>query len=104
MSRSLESLGFRLDFKPEFVVGLGFGRNIRNFRVVVSPDVANDRESNWPDGRYLRQGVRANGWVLLRQVPLGYEIWRQLNGFPPVVADDEPKSNNKASKVKLPKA
>lgn len=75
-----------------------------NFRVVVSPDVANDRESNWPDGRYLRQGVRANGWVLLRQVPLGYEIWRQLNGFPPVVADDEPKSNNKASKVKLPKA
>ena len=75
-----------------------------NFRVVVSPDVGNDGESNWPDGRYLRQGVRANGWVLLRQVPLGYEIWRQLNGFPPVVADDEPKTNNKASKVKLPKA
>ena len=38
----------------------------------------------------LRQGVRVNGWVLLKQVPLGYEIWRLLNGFPPVVADQEP--------------
>ncbi|MGI9472119.1 MAG: HlyD family secretion protein [Rubripirellula sp.] len=74
-----------------------------NFRVVVSPDIGIDGESNWPDGRYLRQGVRSNGWVLLRQVSLGYEIWRQLNGFPPVVADDEPKSNSKGSKVKLPK-
>jgi hypothetical protein len=42
--------------------------------------------------------------VLLKRVPLGYEIWRQLNGFPPVVADDAPKKENgKGSKVKLPK-
>ncbi len=75
-----------------------------NFRVVVTPDNHFDREDGWPDDRYLRQGVRASGWVLLKRVPLGYEIWRQLNGFPPVVADEEPeKSNDKGSKVKLPK-
>jgi multidrug resistance efflux pump len=73
------------------------------FRVIVTPDNHFPREDGWPDDRYLRQGVRANGWVLLKRVPLGYEIWRQLNGFPPVVSDDEPKSG-KGTKVKLPKA
>lgn len=51
------------------------------FRVVVVPD----GEEPWPEARYLRQGVRANGWVLLNQVSLGYELWRQFNGFPPAV-------------------
>ena len=74
-----------------------------NFRILVSPDESANPDVDWPDGRYLRQGVRANGWVLLQQVPLGYEIWRQLNGFPPTVADDEPKTEKK-SKVKLPKS
>jgi multidrug resistance efflux pump len=75
-----------------------------NFRIVVVPDNHFDREDGWPDNRYLRQGVRANGWVLLKQVPLGYEIWRQLNGFPPTVADKEPSgSKDKGGKVKLPK-
>lgn len=74
-----------------------------NFRILVTPDNHLDRENGWPDDRYLRQGVRANGWVLLRRVPLGYEIWRQLNGFPPVISDDEPKKSDKGSKVKLPK-
>lgn len=75
-----------------------------NFRVVVVPDRHFSREDGWPDNRYLRQGVRANGWVLLRQVPLGYEIWRQLNGFPPTVADQEPYGKQaKTPKVKLPK-
>ena len=76
------------------------------FRVIVTADNHFAREDGWPDDRYLRQGVRANGWVLLRRVPLGYEIWRQLNGFPPVVAEDEPAAgkNEKGGKVKLPKA
>ncbi len=75
-----------------------------NFRVVVTPDEDIRGERDWPDDRYLRQGVRANGWVLLKQVPLGYEIWRQLNGFPPVVADEEPaNAKPKGGKVKLPK-
>lgn len=74
------------------------------FRVLVVPDKHFEGESEWPDNRYLRQGVRANGWVLLNEVPIGYEIWRQLNGFPPIISDEEPtKSDDKGSKVKLPK-
>lgn len=57
------------------------------FRVLVEPD---PRDDPWPSNHYLRQGVRANGWVLLNMVPVGWEIWRQFNGFPPVVAPEEP--------------
>jgi len=57
------------------------------FRVLVEPDPNDDP---WPSRRFLRQGVRANGWVLLNVVPIGYELWRQFNGFPPVIAPDEP--------------
>jgi membrane fusion protein, adhesin transport system len=57
------------------------------FRILVEPDPT-DRE--WPSKTYLRQGVRANGWVLLREVSVGFEIWRQFNGFPPVIASTEP--------------
>lgn len=66
------------------------------FRVVVAPkpDVIMregvERSEDWPSNRYLRQGVRANGWILLGVVPLWKEIWRQINGFPPVVSDKEP--------------
>ena len=73
------------------------------FRIQVRPD----GETDWPSHRFLRQGVRANGWVMLQQVPLGYELWRQLNGFPPVIAEDEPTKSgkeDKGSKPKLPKA
>lgn len=70
------------------------------FRILVQPD----GQVEWPSERYLRQGVRANGWVMLQQVPLGYEVWRQLNGFPPSIAKDEPggKDSDK-KKPKLPK-
>ena len=49
------------------------------FRVVVVEDPAEP----WPSDRFLRLGGRARGWVLLNEVRLGYEIWRQLNNFPP---------------------
>ncbi len=67
------------------------------FRVLVQHD-ANDEP--WPTKNYLRQGVRANGWVLLNQVPLGFELWRQFNGFPPVIASTEPGKGKAASKEK----
>jgi multidrug resistance efflux pump len=73
------------------------------FRILVQPD----DETGWPSDRYLRQGVRANGWVMLNQVTLGYEIWRQLNGFPATISKSEPGSgkNNMdgMKKPKLPK-
>jgi hypothetical protein len=57
------------------------------FRILVVPDPDDDP---WPSSTYLRQGVQAKGWVLLRMVPLGWEIWRRFNGFPPVISDTEP--------------
>jgi len=62
--------------------------------------VADPDQPQWPDARYLRQGVRAKGWVLLNRVALGYEIWRQLNGFPPVIADAEPDPDGGDEKTK----
>lgn len=53
------------------------------FRVVVTPDL---NDEPWPQTRFLRQGVRANGWLLLDEVSVAFELWRQLNGFPPSVA------------------
>ena len=58
------------------------------FRILVSPD----GQSEWPSDQYLRQGVRANGWVMLNRVALGYEVWRQLNGFPASISADEPET------------
>jgi multidrug resistance efflux pump len=56
------------------------------FRCQILPDSTDSQ--HWPTERYLRQGVRANGWVLLEQVPLWFEVWRKLNGFPPTVEMD----------------
>lgn len=71
------------------------------FRILVQPD---GTDMPWPDDRFLRQGVRANAWVLLNTVPLWYETWRRLNGFPPVVSFEDSPSGNKESKPpKIPK-
>ncbi len=70
------------------------------FRILITPN-END-STQWPSDRYLRQGVRVNGWVMLRQVSLGYEIWRQLNGFPVILSDEEP-SKSKSKPPKIPK-
>ncbi len=55
-----------------------------NFRVMVVPD---DQEQDWPEARFLRQGLNAKGWILLENVTIGYEIWRVLNGFPPRIPE-----------------
>ena len=68
------------------------------FRVQVKPP----RTRSGPPNDYLRQGVRANGWVMLSQVRLGYEIWRQLNGFPPVISPEEPSGDSKDDQKKVP--
>jgi len=49
------------------------------FRILVEPGP----NAKWPDEEYLRQGVRAQGWVVVKEVSIGYELWRLLNGFPP---------------------
>jgi len=54
------------------------------FRVWVKEDLS---EGGWPTAQYVRLDSRVRGWVLLEEVPLGYEMWRQLNNFPPVNTD-----------------
>lgn len=48
------------------------------YRVLISPD-PNDHK--WPDG--VRVGSGAYTIALLEDVPIWFELWRQLNGFPP---------------------
>ncbi len=48
------------------------------YRVLIVPD---SMDSRWP--KPLGLGSGAYGWILLKDVPVWYEIWRQLNGFPP---------------------
>ena len=71
------------------------------FRILVEPEEMFDGD-RWPEGLYLRQGNQAVGWVFLNRVTLGYELWRQFNGFPPVVAPKPPekKDGGKPPKVK----
>lgn len=48
------------------------------YRVLIAPD---EKEENWP--KQLSIGSGAQTIALLENVPIWYEIWRTLNGFPP---------------------
>ena len=53
------------------------------FRILVTPD---EKDEPWP--KQLRQGSGIKGWVMLDDVPVWYELWRQLNGFPPSLYEE----------------
>lgn len=65
------------------------------FRILVVPDKA---DQPWP--KQIRNGSGTQGWVMLDDVPVWYEIWRQLNGFPPSLYEEpeDTLKNNDASK------
>lgn len=67
------------------------------FRVLIIPDPS-DRP--WPSERFLRQGVRVNGWVILNRVTMAYELWRQLNAFPPQLTEAKPSTDPIRQKLK----
>ena len=48
------------------------------FRVLVSED---SLDKKWP--KQLKMGTGAQGMALLKDVPIWYELWRNINGFPP---------------------
>ncbi len=58
------------------------------FRVLVAEDPA---EKAWPP--QLRMGTGARGMALLKDVPIWYELWRNINGFPPEYYTDERKQD-----------
>lgn len=53
------------------------------FRILVIPDKT---EESWP--KQLRMGSGTKGWVMLNDVPVWFEIWRQLNGFPATLYEE----------------
>jgi multidrug resistance efflux pump len=66
------------------------------YRLLVVPD--QDQEP-WPDA--LRVGSGVYGWAMLDTVPVWYELWRQLNGFPAnYTGQAEPSAENKNTAVK----
>lgn len=53
------------------------------YRILVGPDKDDDQ---WP--KALRVGGGAVGFALMSDVPIWYELWRQVNGFPPDLYTD----------------
>lgn len=61
------------------------------FRVLITED---PKDRKWP--RELRIGGGADGIALLKEVPIFYELWRNINGFPPdYYQPSEKEINNK---------
>jgi membrane fusion protein, adhesin transport system len=60
------------------------------YRVIIVPDTKqrDGKDEPWPSTKYLRPGAEANGWIQLNTVSLGFELWRQFNGFPATVQKD----------------
>lgn len=65
------------------------------YRVLLAPD---PEEEPWPNG--VRIGSGATTLALLDEVPIWYEIWRNLNGFPPDYYEPEIVVENKEKQKK----
>ena len=65
------------------------------FNVWIKEDKTEDP---WPNNNYIRIGSRVKGWILLEEVKLGYEMWRQLNNFPPIPPLQNGNGNGKGAK------
>jgi hypothetical protein len=74
------------------------------YRLLVVPD---PKAEPWPNA--LRIGSGVYGWAILQDVPVWYELWRQLNGFPANYTGDggqlaDVKKENKKSGPKTDEA
>ena len=63
------------------------------YRILIAPDPA---DHPWPE--ILRAGSGAQTLALLDDVPIWFELWRQLNGFPPNYYQGENTDNVKVKK------
>ena len=48
------------------------------YRILVAQD---PKDHSWPEP--IRPGAATNNMALLNDVPIWYELWRKINGFPP---------------------
>ncbi len=61
------------------------------YRVLIKPD---PEDHPWPEA--LRFGSGVSSMILLKDVPIWYELWRKINGFPPDYYKSEtPKTEKK---------
>ncbi len=96
-----QEVRFIFDGWPAFIFsgwpGMSFG-TYKGEIVAIDNEISNNKlyrilvgerrgKEPWPEA--LRVGSGAQGIALLNNVPLWYEIWRQLNGFPPDYYDIE---------------
>ena len=65
------------------------------YRVLIAPD---ENETKWP--RQLSIGSGVQTMALLNNVPVWFEIWRTLNGFPPNYYKQNVKKDNKEKNKK----
>ncbi|MFC4634355.1 HlyD family secretion protein [Dokdonia ponticola] len=63
------------------------------YRLLIAPD---PDEEPWPEA--LRAGSGARSIALLDDVPIWFELWRQLNGFPPNYYQPDSATKKTASK------
>lgn len=61
------------------------------YRILIAP---HPDEPDWPEP--IRAGTGARSFALLNNVPVWYELWRQINGFPP----DYYQAQNEQAQVK----
>ncbi|UZX28738.1 hypothetical protein [Riemerella anatipestifer] len=61
------------------------------FKVVV----IESGDKKWPPN--IKMGAGSKGIILLNDVPIWYEIWRNINGFPPdyYIANKQKDEKNK---------
>ncbi|MFN5762300.1 MAG: hypothetical protein ACK44U_09485, partial [Sphingobacteriales bacterium] len=63
------------------------------FRILVK-----EKQGQKPWPKELMMGTGAMGIALLKDVPVWYELWRNINGFPPdyyhVDTKDDPKKSS----------
>jgi multidrug resistance efflux pump len=63
------------------------------FRILLAPD---ETDHDWPEA--IRVGSGAKTIALLEDVPIWFELWRKLNGFPPNYYQPEDASKTKKDK------
>ena len=77
------------------VIAVETNRNANGkFRVLLIED---PEDRKWPPG--MRIGNGALSFALLRDVPVWYELWRNINGFPPEFYQPEVEDKGKDTKI-----
>ncbi|MFN0200440.1 MAG: HlyD family secretion protein [Bacteroidia bacterium] len=65
------------------------------YRILVTPD---GNEQIWPD--LIKTGTGVKAFAMLKDVPIWYELWRKLNGFPPEFYKDKKAGSEKEKEEK----